>query len=355
MTAASCARRFSQHIVLGFAQRIARGLWLSLGIVAIVSVGLFGCAGQKREQKPLPKGWAPLFSQLFADDLDMLLQADLVQLRARGWIDVGIQGWQEAGMSQGVLETIEGCLTLAKEVFVGIRVSDEGFRGDTMVVLTGLEPGQFGEIPCNAKGFKRTGKLENTDAYSVFEPVVSSTERTSAALMMQSERGEVLVVTPGRVDALLRVLRYGLDAHRMTAQVRVTPLQRQHVQLSGTKRSNYISEATGQAPAVAVLQSRMRRADVPDKWVKSTPWIARMMTGQRGFTLQAHVGDGVKVTGSLQYETEREAREAGLFLRDLREALVTEQDTRVVAIGRSAHAQLQGDELHVEFVLGGKR
>jgi hypothetical protein len=276
------------------------------------------CSGSAKPAQPLPKGWSPSLDQLVPGDVDLVARIDWKQARNDGSLDVLRRALRESGLSQAVLDTIDGCAKQADTLRLALRLGPNGFDGDVMAVLTGVP--RVGAVPCGASHWKYTGKRRDLD---VFEPLVPSSDRSAAALMLRSEGGEVVVVTPGQVDALLRLLRDGPDADRL--------------------------EAAG--PSVLVLDAKVREALLPVSWEQTSPELAKVVRGLQRAKVSVSITETVGIRAELVYVDAQAAEAAGEKLRQVRDALVESDRSVLREVGESAHASLQGEVVRVELLI----
>lgn len=290
----------------------------SAGGVGVCLLMLVGCAGSPKPARPLPKGWSPTLDQLIPADVDLVARVDWKRARAEGSFDVLKSTLRDSGLSEAVLDTIEGCAKQADTLHLALRLGPNGFDGDLMAVLTGVP--RSGRVPCGASGWNSKGKRRDLD---VFEPIVPSSDRSAAALMLRSEGGEVTVVTPGQVDALLRLLRDGPDADCL--------------------------EAAG--PGVLVLEARVREAILPASWEQTAPELAKVARGLERAKVWVTITETIGIRAELVYVDPPAAEAAGEKLRQVRDALAESDRPALRDVGESAHASLQGGMLRVELLI----
>ena len=274
------------------------------------------------------------------EDLDVLFVVDLEQIRQHRQLAQLSRWWRRLGLSASVWEALHACLSKADKLFAGVRLSQTGFDGDLIVVLSGLESKpdserltsgdnkSRGNAVCYADGWNRGEPLENADAYVVYEP--KETKRTAAmrdaaVLALASDAGQVVVVTPGQVDSLLRTLKYGPDDERLDTEPK----------------------------GMVVVRSRLKAEQLPESWTTRAPWLHRLMPGMQAAELEIATpgvrGSTLRVT--LTYEESAGARAAGEYLRDIRNDLLGSANAQVARIAELAHASLQGPHLRLEIQL----
>ncbi len=288
-----------------------------VGLCLLMLVGA-GCTGSAKPAHPVPKGWTPTLDQLVPGDVDLVARIDWKQARTEGSLHVLKRGLRESGLSVAVLDTVDGCAKQADTLLLALRMGPNGFDGDLMAVLTGVP--RAGPVPCGASGWKYTGKRRDLD---VFEPLVPSSDRSAAALMLRSEGGEVTVVTPGQVDALLRLLRDGPDADRL--------------------------EATG--PGVLVLEAKVHEALLPVSWEQTSPELVKVVRGLERAKAWVSITETIGIRAELVYADGSAAAAAGEKLRRVRDALAESERPAVRDVGESAHASLQGGVVRVELLI----
>ncbi len=301
-------------------KRARRGGGTALAtLVAAGIVACGGCGGAAPAKAP-PSGWTPGLEQLIPEGVDLVARIDWKRAREAQVDGLTLDALRASGLSPEVGACVRGCLERAKQVRIAVRMGPKGLDGDVMVVVTGLAPaGKAEEIPCGAVGWEHTGDRGNLE---VFEPRAPSSDRSAAALMIRSDRGAVAVVTPGQIDALLRVLRDGPDENRL--------------------------EPGGDG--FVALEGRVRDAQIPVRWKAEAPTLAASAQGLERFRLWVQVrGREIEVRAALIYLTEAAAAEAGEKLREVREALVGAGSPVYESVGKSMHASLQGDLLRVEL------
>ena len=290
----------------------------SVGLCAAL---LVGCTA-----KPAPKapqdGWTPGLEQLVPAGADLVARIDWKRAREADATEQVVVALRDAGVSAAVLDAVEGCLSDADMLRLAFRLGPDGLNGDVMAVVTGgAKPSSSTQVPCGAKGWKHVGTTRHLD---VFEPTTPSSDRSAGAMMLRSREGAVAVVTPGQVDALLRVLRTGPDADRL--------------------------EAVGQG--VLVLEGRIREAMLPEPWTSRAPSLAGVAKGilQQRISVQVR-GDRIELRARLTYADKPTAEQAGERLRDVRNALLESEREVFRAVAKSMHATLQGDLLRLEVAI----
>lgn len=299
--------------------RALRVTWprLLLGFLVVV----LGCGAEPAPRAPR-QGWTPGLEQLFPAGADLMLKIDWKRAREAGAADQALGALRDAGISEAVLDAVEGCLPGADTLRVAVRLGPDGLNGDVMAVVTGgSKEGSPAKVPCGAKGWKLAGTTRHLD---VFEPVTPSSDRGAGAMMLRSGEGAVAVVTPGQVDGLLRVLERGPDAERL--------------------------EAAGEG--VFVLEGRIREAMLPAAWRARAPTLAEAAKGilQERIAVQVR-GDRIEVRAALVYVDGPTAEQAGEKLRAVRTALLESERAVFREVAKSMHATLQGDLLRLEMAI----
>ena len=279
----------------------------------------WGCASTP-PPKPLPAGWSPSLGQVVPGDVDLVARIDLSRARQDGVDGAVRKGLADSGLSSAVLSTLSGCLDTAARVRIALRFGPNGTDGDVLAVVAGVP--KRTDVPCNASGWKYAGTRRDLE---VFEPEVPSSDRSAGALMMRSDRGEVLVATPGQVDSVLRVLRDGPDADRLDPK----------------------------ADDVVVLAANVHEELLPEAWKQKAPTFVQMARGLLRVEIRAgmHAERGGSVRAELVYGDARDAGRAGETLKRVRDALAGSDGPVLRKIGESSHATLQGEVLRVEFAL----
>ena len=280
------------------------------------TLGLAGCIPPQQTHKPeAEKPWRPALSQLMPADVDVVMRVDWARARHEHVDDPLLALLKAAGLSASVRETITGCLQRASSVRLGARLGPSGLDGDVVVVLSGL--GTSREVtPCGAKGWKRTGER---GGLRVYEPTVPAVERTAAALILRSETGELALVTPGQIDALLRLLRDGPDEASLTAG----------------------------GDGIVVVETRVNEVMLPERWRAQAPSMAAILRGLVRGTVRVSAGEPLRVRAMLTYTDAEAAIAAGERVKAVREATQQSERAELRGAAESAHATLQDDVLQV--------
>lgn len=290
----------------------------NIGVAMLMGAVLFACASQPPRKAPQAV-WTPTLEQLIPADVDIVARIDWRRARDAKVEPAVLQALRDSGLSGAIVDTVEGCLPEADTLRVAVRMGERGLDGDVMAVLTGVRaPRDRTSVPCEAKGWKLTGSRRNL---TVFEPQVASADRSAAALMMRSDDGEVVVVTPGQVDALLRVLRDGPDVERLDPK----------------------------GDVVLVIEARINDAMLPASWRAQAPTLVEVAQGLERGTVRVRVSDRIAVRALLVYVDEEAALAAGEKLRAVRAALEGAEKSEYRSVAESAHASVQAERLQVEF------
>jgi len=292
---------------------------LALTLCAIV-LGVTACAGNPPPKAPRER-WTPGLEQLIPADVDLVAKIDWAGAREAKVEDAVKQVLRDSELSGAVLDAIEGCLDSAETLRIAVRLGPNGLDGDVMAVVTGLPTtSKRGQVPCGAKGWEHTGTKR---ALEVFEPVTRSSARSAGALMLRSERGGVAVVTPGQVDALLRVLRDGPDGERLDPK----------------------------GDGVLVLEAKLNDTLLPASWKEQAPTLADMAYGLVSAKIRVQVGETIKLRASLTYVDDGASNKAGEKLHEVRNAILESDRPTFVAVAKSAHASVQGELLRLELAI----
>ncbi len=251
-------------------------------------------------------------------DVDLVGRINLSRARQDGVDAMVRKGLEDSGLSSAVLTTLAGCLDTAARLRLALRFGPNGTDGDLLAVVAGVS--RRTDVPCDASGWKYAGTRRDLE---VFEPEVPSSDRSAGALMMRSDRGEVLVATPGQVDAVLRLLRDGPDADRLDPK----------------------------ADEVVVLAASVHEELLPEAWKQKAPTFVQMARGLLSVEVRAamHAERGGSVRAELEYGDARDAARAGETLKRVRDALAGSEGPALRKMGESAHATLQGEVLRVQF------
>ena len=281
---------------------------------------VLGCS-KPPPPEPLPKAHSPALAQFIPGDADVVARISLTKARDAGMVDV-IRGiLVDIGLSPAILEAVSGCLATSDALHLALRLGPNGADGDLIAVVTGIptEPG----VPCGAKGWAKEGQRQE---FEVFLPKVPSAERSAGALMLRSTRGEVLVATPGQIDAILRLLRDGPDADRTVLK----------------------------GDSAVVVASSAHESLLPESWKLLAPNVAEIAIGltQLVVSLDFDENQGVGVRAELEYRDDRKAEEAGKLLHRVRDAMVAAGNPTIKRVGESAHATIRGSVIEVVFAVG---
>jgi hypothetical protein len=294
----------------------------AVGALALCTtmLGATSCAGTPPPKAPRER-WTPGLEQLIPADLDLVAKINWAEARDAKVDDAVKQVLRDSELSGAVLDAIEGCLSEAETLRIAVRLGPNGLDGDVMAVVTGLpKAAKPGQVPCEAKGWKHTGTKRELE---VFEPVTRSAARSAGALMLRSERGGVAVVTPGQVDALLRVLRDGPDGERLDPK----------------------------GDGVLVLQAKINDTLLPDAWKAQAPALSDMAYGLREAQIRVQVTTGIKVRAALTYVDDSASDKAGQKLHEVRDAILESDRPDFVSVAKSAHASVQGELLRLELTI----
>jgi hypothetical protein len=281
-----------------------------LGIAVLIGCG---CT-QTSPPAELPKAWTPNLEQLVPADVDLVIRLDAKRARQQGSLELWTQVLKDMGLSLDLLQAVEQCAP--RSLLFAFRLGEKGLDGDVIGVWTGVSAVE--PVPCGIKGWKRTGNQRDFD---VFEPIETSTKRSSLALMLRSREGELMLVSLGQVDALLRLLKDGPDANRMTA--------------------------SGQGELV--FEVRWHDELVPTSWEGKAPGLLRVTEGLSHGKISMQLVENIEISASLFYSDEQAASTAGERLREVKRALEQAGKKNLQSIGESAHASLRGVELRVEL------
>ncbi|HNS95349.1 MAG TPA: hypothetical protein PLJ27_15850 [Polyangiaceae bacterium] len=280
-------------------------------------IGALACTPSPPQD--IPKGWTPTLEQLIPADVDLVVRVDLETTRQQGVYTLFLSLVEQSGLSSSVFDLIAGCGSDATTATFALRYGPDVTDGDLMVVFAGSR--QSYGIPCGAVGWKSAGKKRDLQ---LFEPQSSSSERTAAALMIRSDSGQIMLVTPGQLDSLIRLLKDGPDMDRTT--------------ISDHKATTTI---------------HIHRPMVPEAWKSKAPSLARVARGLRQAQVRLLVARAqeVSVQADFVYHDDSAALQAGQLLERVRDALLAADSEVSNIIGQSAHATLRGDNLHVEFLV----
>jgi len=291
-----------------------------MALTATLLFATLGCVGSPAPKAPRER-WTPGLEQLIPEDVDLVAKIDWAGARKATVDDAVKQVLRDAELPAAVLDAIEGCLADAEALRIAVRLGPNGFDGDVMAVVTGLPSGaKPGQVPCGAKGWKYTGTKRELQ---VFEPVTRSAARSAGALMLRSERGGVAVVTPGQVDALLRVLRDGPDGERLDPK----------------------------GDGVLVLEAKLNDTLLPDAWKAQAPTLSDMAYGLMDAKIRVQVNESIKVRAALTYVDDSAADKAGKKLHEVRDAILESDRPVFVSVAKSAHASVQGELLRLELTI----
>jgi hypothetical protein len=228
------------------------------------------------------------------------------------------------GFDQRLLDPLQGCLAEGETVWIGMRITREGFVGDALVIVQG--PLDKAEIPCGAKGWRDAGNARET---GLFEPAAPQTERRAPGLLARDPTGLVLTASTGQMDAVLRILRSGPDQDRLDPS----------------------SE-----PLVAV-EARLGPDAIPDGLRGKSPPLADLARGLDHARLNVDIAPGsgaaapstVKVRVALTYDDAPRAKGAGELLAKLRAGLLNDTKPDWQAAAKSAHASVLDNVVKLSF------
>jgi hypothetical protein len=282
----------------------------------VLSLVTTSCGPATSARKPDDeKTWRATLPQLMPGDLDVVVRADWARARREQLDEALIALLHAGGLSTSVTDTLTGCLARASELRLGVRLGPTGLDGDAIVVLSGL--GAVGEAgPCGAKGWKRTGERAGL---TVYEPLTPAFERTAAAMLLRSEAGDLALVTPGQLDALLRLLRDGPDTESLASA----------------------------GDALLTIETRANEAMLPERWRAQAPAMAAITRGLVRGTLRVNGGDPLRVRAMLTYTDAAAATAAGERVKAVRDAMRRSERAELRSAAESAHATLQDDVLQV--------
>jgi hypothetical protein len=174
----------------------------------LIALSVFGCRAPASASAPRPSGSrAVMPSELFPDDLDLVVRIDAVRIRQNPLLSGVVRDLAAKSSTAGIIASAKNAFGDAAAVWVGTRWMSDGFHGDGIVAV---------EAPPGSDA--RPAETIARPAIEVLERPASS--RGEPALEVILQRRGVVLATAAEADAVLRVLRAGPDAGRLDPPAR---------------------------------------------------------------------------------------------------------------------------------------
>ncbi len=291
------------------------------GLAFVVALASVACSNgpARAPAQPRRDAHTVALDTLLPGDEDLVVRADLARARSQSVFDDVMVWLRGAQLSDAMLDTARPCLEKASSATLAIRLGPSGLDGDALLRMS-MPDDDSGGVPCGAKGWKATG---DSGGVSVFEPQAPEHHRSAPAMILRDQAGNVLVVTPGQIDSVLRLVRDGPDAETLEPP----------------------------RDAMVGLAARVGDNALPQAWRDKSPMVATLARGLSTFVLRIDVGDRVNVRATLVYADGKAAADASQTLRRVHDALVRSDRGAYQAAAEAAHAQREGETIRVDMTL----
>ncbi len=258
-------------------------------------------------------------ASLLPADVDVVARVDLQRARTLGVVDDVLAWLRGARLSDQMLEMIGPCLGRSSVVTIAARLGPGGLDGDVLVRFR-MHVQASADAPCAANGWKHTG---DAGGAAVYEPTDAERRRNAPAMMLADRQGEVIVVTPGQIDSVLRLVRDGPD----------------------------VDPPVPPADGLVGLAARVDESRLPATWRDKAPTLTAIAAGLSTLTLRVDLGEHTTAHATLVYADARAADAASATLKRVHEALIASDKEALKRAALGAHAEKTNDTIRLDLTI----
>lgn len=294
-----------------------------LRMVGFLPAALLICACSSAPPRPatLPRRDAHVvdIASLLPADVDVVVRIDLQRARSLDVVDDVLAWLRGAQLSESMIETIGPCLDRASAVTIAARLGPGGLDGDVLVRFR--MPGDASsDVACGPRGWEHTG---DAGGAAVYEPAHPERRRNAPAMMLADRQGEVIVVTPGQIDSVLRLVRDGPD----------------------------VDPPVPPADGLVGLVARVDESRLPATWREKAPTLTAIASGLSTLTLRVDLGERSSARATLVYANAKAADAASANLKRVHDALVVSDKEALKRAALGAHAERTDDTIRVDLTI----